>query len=40
MVGRKESVPTLEGHSHLCCISETIGKVRREVDLVFTECLS
>lgn len=40
VVGRKKSLPTLEGHTNLYHISERIGKARREIDLIFTGCFS
>ena len=34
---KEKSLPSLEGHDNLCCLSGRIGKARREMDLILTE---
>ena len=40
MAGREKNLPSLEGHSNLCCISGRVGKARKGMDLIFPECFS
>lgn len=40
VAGREKNLPTLKGHSNLCCISGRMGKARKGIDLIIPKCFS